>query len=72
MWKPYLSTYGFSFIHSIFGSGDFITEVNGKKVHGVKDILEAIGLEVGKSLEIKVQRKNFGALTVSLVTAPEQ
>lgn len=51
-------------------SGDIIAEVNGKPVLGVKDVLTAIGLEVGKSVELKIQR-NQDMLTMTLTTAPE-
>lgn len=48
-----------------------IVEVNGKPVSGVRDVLDAIGLEVGKSIEFKLQRQRNQAVTVHLITAPE-
>ena len=48
-----------------------IVEVNGKKVNGVRDILDAIGLEVGKVIDFKLQRGNDQEATARLVTAPE-
>jgi S1-C subfamily serine protease len=53
-------------------SGDFITAVDGKPVTGMRDVLDAVGLEVGKTIEMKLQRGGAGAeVTVYLTTAPE-
>jgi S1-C subfamily serine protease len=40
----------------IYISGDIITEVDGQPVKGVRDVLDALGLEVGRVMEIKVNR----------------
>jgi len=45
--------------------------VNGKEVSGTRDVLEVIGLEVGKTIEFKVKRPEVGDLTITLTTAPE-
>ncbi len=56
-------------------SGDVITEVDGKPVSTVRDVLDSVGLEVGHRLVFKVTRSKAGGydeqLTVSLYTAPE-
>ena len=46
-------------------------EVNGKEVTNVRDVLDAIGLEVGKSLDLKIKRQSYGELTLNMITAPE-
>lgn len=51
-------------------SGDVIVGVNGRDVRSVRDVLDAIGLEVGRVVDFKVQRAER-ELNVSLVTAPE-
>ena len=52
-------------------SGDVIVKVDGKKVKGVRDILDAIGMDVGRTVEFAVQRQT-GEQTVCRVTpAPE-
>jgi C-terminal processing protease CtpA/Prc len=51
-----------------------VLEIDGEKVNGVKDILEGIGIEVGRTIELKIQRKTSTGtdiLTVRLTTAPE-
>lgn len=45
--------------------------MNGKAVHGVRDVFDAIGLEVGKSIEFRISRKGSGDINISLITAPE-
>ncbi len=62
-----LSNFYFS---DCFNSGDVISEVNGKQVTTVRDVLDAIGLEVGKKIDFKLTR-NGSEVTASLVTAPE-
>ncbi len=52
-------------------SGDVIIEVNGRPVSGVRDVLDAIGLEVGKTIEFKLQRQRGNEVVARLVTAPE-
>ena len=55
-------------MHIIHSSGDIIYEVNGKEVTGVKDVLDAIGLEAEKTLHFKIHRPNFGFLELSMTT----
>eukprot|EP01036_Dinobryon_divergens_P027512 gene27512-36301_t len=50
--------------------GDIIYEVNGKEVTGVKDVLDAIGLEAEKTLNFKISRPNSGFVYISLTTEP--
>jgi len=50
--------------------GDVIVEVNGKEVRSVRDVFNAIGLEVGKELHLKVKRGE-SEFTTTVVTAPE-
>ncbi len=47
-----------------------IVGVNGKGVHSVRDVLDAIGLEVGRRLELRV-RRGEQELLLGLTTAPE-
>jgi S1-C subfamily serine protease len=58
------------FIYS-FSSGDIIVEVNGKKVTGVRDVLDVIGLDVGKIIEFKLVRGQDQEFLTRLTTAPE-
>lgn len=51
-------------------SGDLIVAVDDKEVNGVRDVLEAIGLEAGRTLELRLLRGDT-TLTVHLTTAPE-
>ena len=39
-----------------FKSGDIILEIDGMKMSGALDVINAIGLEVGKNLNLKIQR----------------
>mmetsp|Transcript_11629 Transcript_11629/g.16004 ORF Transcript_11629/g.16004 Transcript_11629/m.16004 type:complete len:213 (+) Transcript_11629:2-640(+) len=55
-----------------FQSGDIIMEVNGKEVKSMRDVLEVIGLEVGKTIQFKVKRHSVGEITLTLTTAPER
>jgi S1-C subfamily serine protease len=52
-------------------SGDVFVEVNHKPVRTIRDILDSIGLDVGKTIEFKIQRDNRDMM-VSLTTAPEK
>ena len=53
-------------------SGDLILEVNNKPVTDVHDVLNEVGLEVGKTLSFKIQRHQQGDIyNMALVTAPE-
>lgn len=56
----------------MFYSGDVISEVNGKAVTSVRDVLDAIGLDVGKRIEFKLTRNGNKDLLVTLITAPEK
>lgn len=47
-----------------------IVAVDSKEVNGVRDVLEAIGLEAGRTLELRLLRGN-NTLTVTLTTTPE-
>lgn len=49
-----------------------IVEVNEKIVNGVRDVLDAIGLEVGKSLEFRVRKRSGDIKSVRVITAPEK
>lgn len=51
-------------------SGDVVLNINGKEVKSVKDVLNEIGLEVGKSLDITVRRRE-DVLKLTFTTAPE-
>lgn len=47
-----------------------IVAVDEKEVNGVRDVLEAIGLDVGRTLELRLLR-GTDTLTVHLTTTPE-
>ena len=52
---------------------DVIEEVDGKKVTGVRDILDAVGFEVGKELILKIKRnQNSDSMIIRIVTAAEK
>lgn len=51
-------------------TGDIVLNINGKEVNNVKDVLNEIGLEVGKSIDITIKR-NGDTLKLSFTTAPE-
>ena len=53
-----------------YTSGDIIKEVDGKVVAGVRDVLDVMGLEVGRSIEFKILR-DANEFSVHLITAPE-
>lgn len=48
-------------------------EVDGREVTSMRDVLDAIGLDVGKSIAFKLQRggDSAAAVTVHLITEPE-
>ena len=52
-------------------------EVDGREVTSMRDVLDAIGLDVGKSIAFKLQRggesagTGAAAVTVHLITEPE-
>jgi HtrA serine peptidase 2 len=50
--------------------GDVVLNINGKEVKSVKDVLNEIGLEVGKSLDITVRRRE-DVLKLTFTTASE-
>jgi S1-C subfamily serine protease len=54
----------------LYYSGDVVIEVNNKQVNTVRDVLDEIGLEVGKRIEITVKRNGSNQKLV-LYTAPE-
>ena len=51
-------------------SDDTILEVNGKPVSAIRDVLDAIGLDVGKTLSIKIRKLDGRESYVKLTTAP--
>jgi len=50
--------------------GDIIVAIDGKEVTGVRDVLEAIGLEAGKTIEVRLLRGS-NTFNVNLTTAEE-
>ena len=57
-------------------SGDVIVEVNSRPVRGVRDVLDSLGLEVGREMTLKVMRRDSKSavseyVTVRLRSAPE-
>lgn len=50
--------------------GDVVLNINGKEVSNVKDVLNEIGLEVGKTIDLTV-RRNGDHLKLTFTTAPE-
>ena len=56
----------FALIHS----GDVIVEVDDKAVTGVKTVLDAIGLDVGKEVHFRIIRESQ-YVELNLTTAPE-
>lgn len=44
--------------------------MDGKEVSGVRDVLEAVGLEAGKTIEVHLLR-GINSFTVNLTTAVE-
>lgn len=57
-----------------FKPGDVILEINGRKITCIFDCFQAIGLDVNKTLSVKIERKNiYGSieiLNLYLTTAP--
>lgn len=51
-------------------SGDVVLNINGKEVKSVKDVLNEIGLEVGKNIDLTI-RRNGDHLKLTFTTAPE-
>ena len=66
----YVCTSDASHMDTSFDSGDVIVEVEGKVVTGVKSILDAIGLEVGKEVPFRIVRDSQ-YMDLRLTTAPE-
>lgn len=69
----YVLTLFFSFLMCCvsrpkINSGDIIYEVNGKEVNGTRSIFDAVGIEAGKTIELKLHRPSGGDLTVTLTT----
>jgi S1-C subfamily serine protease len=61
----------------IFCRDDFIVAVDGREVSHKRDLLDAIGMNVGKTLTLTIRRggevNNAGSdFTVQLTTAPEE
>ena len=52
-------------------SGDLISKIDGKSVRGVRDVLDAIGLEVGRTLDVELIRQPENVLNVKVTLAPE-
>jgi S1-C subfamily serine protease len=50
-------------------SGDIILEVNGKKTTAMRDVMSAIGLDVGKTLFIKTRRSSGREEILKVITA---
>lgn len=53
-------------------SGDVILEIDDKKVKGLNDVFDAIGIEAGKSHRFRVRRQNGVEETVSLRSEAER
>ena len=53
-------------------SGDTIEEVGGKVVKSARDIYDAIGLNINKTIEFKVQRANGERATLYVTSAAER
>lgn len=58
-------------------SGDYIVAVDGKEVTRTRDVLDAIGMDVGRALTLTLRRNEdptnaANDFTVQLTTAPEQ
>lgn len=53
-----------------FCSGDVVLEIDGKPINSVKEIFDSMGLDVGRTLEMKV-RRNSGAEATIYVTTVE-
>lgn len=65
------------YLHTV-DSGDVIVEVNGRPVRGVRDVLDSLGLEVGREMTLKAMRRDSSSagggseyVTVRLRSAPE-
>lgn len=53
-------------------SGDIIQEVDGKVVKSPRDVLDSIGLEIGRSMEVKVLRPSIGEVVARVILAAER
>lgn len=51
-------------------SDDTILEVNNKPVTAIRDVLDAIGLEVGKTLSFKIRKLDGREQICKVTTAP--
>ena len=51
-------------------SGDFIIAVDDKPITGVRDVLDAVGMDVGKTVKIQLRRRRE-FITVYLTSVPE-
>lgn len=50
--------------------GDIIVEIDDKAVTDVKDVLDALGTEVGKKIQIKVMKSDGRMQTVEIISIP--
>ena len=57
--------------HFYLFSGDIILNIEGKEVKGVRDVLDAIGLEIGRSIQLKVLRPGKGEFIIYVISAAE-
>ena len=53
------------FLFVLYRSGDVIVEVDGKHVKGVRDVLDAIGFDIGRTISFVVLRPNRGEVSVT-------
>lgn len=52
--------------------GDLVVEIDGKPVKSTRDVLEAIGMEAGQKIQLKVLRdRNRSPIAVTIITEPE-
>jgi S1-C subfamily serine protease len=52
-------------------SGDLITKIDGKRVKGVRDVLDAIGFDVGRTVQFVIKRQGGDEATLQIKLAPE-
>eukprot|EP01041_Mallomonas_annulata_P003837 gene3835-7640_t len=52
-------------------SGDIVLEIDGKKISTVREVLDCIGLEVGRTLTLTVRRSSGNETQLHVTTAPE-
>lgn len=49
-----------------------IVAIGGKRVTNTRDVLEAIGMDVGKTLEVRIRKSDGNEKVVYLTTSPEK